>query len=190
MPPRRKKEETCVAEATSRGGKYLQRMKISDPERYKCHLAKEAARNKKVRSQLSEEKRIIQREQTRIRVQKLREKIRSEKQTEVRKEFKKKIKDMTPEERKEYDRVRKSESRAKMTHQKKRRVREREKKYREKRNNKKKQLQKPEENTQNMSSPITPSVRVLTSRIRKRLPKSSKSKNIGSGILKKKTVRT
>ena len=56
---------------------------------------------------------------TRLRVQKLRQRRRDEKQTEVRTQLHKKVKDMTREERKEYDRVKKAKFRAKMTHKKK-----------------------------------------------------------------------
>ena len=66
---------------------------------------------------------------------------------------------MTREERKVYDRVKKAEFRAKMTHQKK--VREREKKYRENRTAKKKLIlkQKTEEQmSETNSSPISPSM--------------------------------
>ena len=58
MSPKRRKAETCT-EAKSRSGKYLQNLKVSDPEKYKNHLAKEAARIKRVRSQLSEEKKRL-----------------------------------------------------------------------------------------------------------------------------------
>ena len=87
-------------------------------------MAKEAARNKKVRSQLSEEEKGLQREKTRLRFQNLRQRRRDEKQTEVQTQFHKKVKDMTGEELKEYDRVKKAGFRAKMNHQKKEFVKE------------------------------------------------------------------
>ena len=45
MSPKRRKEETCT-EDKSRTGKYLQKLKASDSEKYKSHLAKEAAKSK------------------------------------------------------------------------------------------------------------------------------------------------
>ena len=63
MSPKRRKVETCT-EVKSRSGKYLQKLNVSDPEKYKKHLEKEAARNKRMRG--------FQKEKIRLRVQKLR----------------------------------------------------------------------------------------------------------------------
>lgn len=171
-------KQTLEQRGQSRSALYIQKLKETNPEKYKLHLAKEAERNKKARKELSEEQKEAQREKTRFQVQKLREKRKLENKNETRTPFKKKIKDMSKEELKDYNRVRKAESRLKMSHQKKTRVREREKKYKQNR----KALQVKEtfspsnfkeikKLSSNSHSP-SPSTRVLTSRIRKKLPKS------------------